>query len=121
MQGWWIGVAQAIALLPGVSRSGATISMALLLGIERKRAARFSFLMVIPLILGKVAKDLVSSEMHIGTEDILPALIGLLTALISGWLACVWMIRLVQQAKLRYFALYCFIKGAIAIYFGYFS
>lgn len=120
-QGWWIGVAQAVALLPGVSRSGATISMALLLGIERKRAARFSFLMVIPLILGKVAKDLLSAEMHIGGNDVLPALIGLLTAFISGWIACVWMISLVQQAKLRYFALYCFIVGAIAIYFGYFS
>lgn len=112
---WWIGVAQAVALLPGVSRSGATISAALFQGIERKRAARFSFLMVVPLILGKVAKDLLTGEVILPEEQILPGIIGLVTSFLAGWWACVWMIRIVQQSKLRYFALYCLIVGAIAI------
>jgi undecaprenyl-diphosphatase len=112
---WWIGISQAVALLPGVSRSGATISTALILGIERKRAARFSFLMVIPLILGKLAKDVLSGEFIMESAQILPSITGLVAAFVSGWLACVWMIRLVQKAQLRYFALYCFLVGAIAI------
>lgn len=112
---WYIGLSQAVALLPGVSRSGATIATALLLGVERKRAARFSFLMVIPLILGKLAKDVLSGEFLIESSQILPSITGLVAAFVSGWIACVWMIRLVQNAQLRYFALYCFLVGSIAI------
>ncbi len=102
-----IGVAQAIALLPGISRSGATISGGLLLGLERKQAAVFSFLMVVPLILGKMAKDmmdgtLASTDLSIG---VLSA--GFIAAFVSGILACSWMVKLVQKSKLRYFAYYC--------------
>lgn len=112
----WMGIAQAIAILPGISRSGATIGTALLLRIERSEAARFSFLMVVPLILGKVAKDILdgSMESQIAVQG-LPLVAGFVAALVSGWLACSWMIALVRKARLRYFAWYCFVAGSFAI------
>ncbi len=112
----WIGIAQAIAILPGISRSGATISTALLLKIDRAHAARFSFLMVVPLILGKIAKDLMDGSAMLSiTNQGLPLLAGFFAALITGWIACKWMITIVQHAKLKYFGYYCFIVGTLAI------
>jgi undecaprenyl-diphosphatase len=112
----WIGIAQAIAILPGISRSGATISTALLLKVDRAQAARFSFLMVVPLILGKIAKDMLDgSAMLSVTNQGIPLLAGFFAALITGWLACKWMITIVQRAKLNYFGYYCFIVGSLAI------
>lgn len=110
-----IGVSQAIAILPGVSRSGATIGTSVLLGIDREKSARFSFLMVVPLILGKVAKDMMSDEF--GTSDISMSSIsiGFIAAFITGLFACTWMITIVKKSKLTSFAYYCFIVGAIAI------
>lgn len=110
-----IGVSQAIAMLPGISRSGATISTSVLLGIDRTQAARFSFLMVVPLIFGKVGKDLLSGEMASGTSEFLPLAIGFLAAFLSGLLACQWMIALVKKSKLTYFSIYCAVVGTIAI------
>jgi len=112
----WIGIAQAIAILPGISRSGATIGTALLLRTDRTEAARFSFLMVVPLILGKLAKDVLDGSMedHITVQG-LPLLAGFVAALITGWLACTWMISLVRRARLRYFGYYCFAVGTFAI------
>jgi undecaprenyl-diphosphatase len=110
-----IGVSQAIAMLPGISRSGATISTAVLLGVDKTRAAKFSFLMVVPLILGKVAKDILGGEINFGSTDIIPLSTGFLAAFISGLLACTWMISLVKKSKLSYFAIYCAIVGIIAI------
>ncbi len=110
-----IGISQAIAILPGISRSGATISTSVLLGVDRERAARFSFLIVIPLILGKMAKDMFSGEMSFSGEQLFPIVAGFLAALLTGWLACLWMIKLVKNSKLSYFAIYCFIVGAVAI------
>ena len=118
MNAFIIGVAQAIAILPGISRSGATISAAVLQGIDREKAARFSFLMVVPLILGKMLldlKDLATGEMTISQGASLPMTIGFLAAFFSGVLACRWMIALVKRAQLRYFSFYCFAVGAIAI------
>lgn len=106
-----IGIAQAIAILPGISRSGATIAAALLSKHQRKEAARFSFLMVIPLIFGKVAKDLLSGEFQTETIALLPLGIGFLSAFITGIIACLWMIKLVQKSQLSYFAWYCFIAA----------
>jgi len=106
-----IGVSQAIAILPGISRSGATISTALLLGVSRAEAARFSFLMVIPLIFGKIAKDLISGDLvsHMPSASYLA--VGFAGAFITGILACTLMIALVKKAKLSWFAYYCFAVG----------
>lgn len=111
-----IGISQAFAVLPGLSRSGSTIATALLLGKERKEAARFSFLMVILPILGAILLDLLTMDFSkvtgIGT---LPLIIGFLTAFISGMAACRWMISIVSGGKLIYFSVYCLIAGLFAL------
>jgi len=113
-----IGTFQAIAILPGVSRSGATISISVLLGIDREKAARFSFLMVVPLIFGKISKDLMSDEFTATTIDIATLSIGFVFAFFTGLLACTWMIKLVKKSKLSYFSIYCLIVGAVAIIYA---
>lgn len=115
-----VGVAQAVAILPGISRSGATISTAVLLGIDKTKAARFSFLMVIPLILGKIFKDIFSGELSYENAQITSLGIGFIAAFVSGLLACTWMIRLVKNSQLKYFAYYCAVVGIIAILSTYF-
>ena len=110
-----IGISQAIAILPGISRSGATISTSVLLGIDRTKAARFSFLMVVPLILAKMGKDIISGGISFENANTLPLSIGFVAAFVTGLLACTWMIKLVQKSKLSYFAYYCFAVGIIAI------
>jgi len=114
-----IGVAQAIAMLPGISRSGATISTSVLLGNDKTKAARFSFLMVIPLIFGKIAKDLLGGALIFSTANTVPMLVGFLAAFLSGLVACTWMIGIVKKSKLSYFALYCLVAGLCAIALGY--
>ena len=115
-----IGISQAIAILPGISRSGSTISTALLLGVSREEAAKFSFLMVLPPIIGATllkVKDYfeLSTEEAAAQMDIMPLSIGFIAAFFTGLLACTWMISLVKKGKLVYFALYCGIVGLIAI------
>ncbi|WP_299058725.1 undecaprenyl-diphosphate phosphatase [uncultured Polaribacter sp.] len=110
-----IGISQAIAMLPGISRSGATISTSVLLGIDRTKAARFSFLMVVPLIFGKIGKDLLGGDISFQSSEIIPISAGFMAAFLAGLLACKWMIALVKNSKLSYFSLYCAIVGAIAI------
>lgn len=110
-----IGVSQAIAMLPGISRSGATISTSVLLGNDKGKAARFSFLMVVPLIFGKIAKDIMSGELSTETAHLSTLGIGFIAAFIAGIAACTWMIKLVRNSKLKWFAVYCFIVGIIAI------
>lgn len=112
-----IGISQAIAILPGISRSGATISTALYLGVNKEKAARFSFLMVVPLILGKMAKDLLEGNITQSSVQVLPLLIGGVVAFITGIFACTWMINLVKKSKLTYFAYYCFAVGMIGLLF----
>ena len=113
-----IGISQAIAILPGISRSGATISTSVLLGVDKTRAARFSFLMVVPLIIGKMAKDIIGGELQFESEQTLALGAGFVAAFIAGLAACTWMIQLVKKSKLTYFAIYCFVVGFIAIGFG---
>jgi undecaprenyl-diphosphatase len=113
-----IGISQAIAILPGISRSGATIATAVLLGIDREKAARFSFLMVVPLILGKMLVD-TKSMLEMGSTGgegaLLPLLVGFLAAFFTGLWACQAMISFVKKAKLRGFAIYCFAVGSLAL------
>jgi undecaprenyl-diphosphatase len=113
-----IGLAQCIAILPGLSRSGATIGTALLLKIERSEAARFSFLMVIPLILGSMAKSIMDLEDSTISVNYLPLGLGFISAFITGIVACQWMIALVKRSKLTYFSLYCSLVGLIALIYG---
>ena len=114
-----VGISQAMAMLPGISRSGATISTSVILGMDKITAARFSFLMVVPLIIGKMAKDIFSGELNFQGEQSVALGAGFVAAFIAGLLACTWMIQLVKKSKLVYFAIYCLIVGAIAIGYGF--
>jgi undecaprenyl-diphosphatase len=111
-----IGIAQALAVIPGISRSGATIASGLILGNNRTEVARFSFLMVLIPILGANFLDIVkgnfSSEAGAGIGAII---IGSIAAFVFGYLACRWMISLVKKGKLMWFAVYCSIVGIISI------
>jgi len=113
-----IGVSQAIAILPGISRSGATISTSVLLGIDKEKSARFSFLMVVPLIIGKISKDIFSGEIAFNSSDSLPLLFGFISAFIVGIIACKWMIQIVKNSNLKYFAFYCIIVGSGVILYS---
>lgn len=113
-----IGIAQAIAVLPGVSRSGSTIATGLLLGNKKESLAQFSFLMVIPPILGEALLDVmkaVKGEAVLGGIEALPLTIGFLAAFLSGCVACKWMINIVKRGKLIYFGIYCAVVGVITI------
>jgi undecaprenyl-diphosphatase len=111
----WIGFAQAVALLPGISRSGSTLAASLYLGIDRYQAARFSFLMVVPLILGKIAYELLLGEGLESSVSTMALIVGFGTAFVFGVIACKWMIRLVLLSKLKYFGFYCIAAGMFAI------
>ena len=113
-----IGVIQAIAILPGISRSGATIALAVLLKIDRDKAARFSFLMVIPLILVSMAKSILDGDLSQESTDLFPLLVGFVSAFITGVFACRWMIALVKKSQLKYFSFYCIAVGILAILFS---
>ncbi len=113
-----IGVSQAIAMLPGISRSGATISTSVLLGNDKTKAARFSFLMVVPLIFAKIAKDILSGDLTYESHNFTSLSAGFIAAFVAGLFACTWMISLVKKSKLSYFAIYCVIVGLIAIGFS---
>jgi len=113
-----IGLAQACAVMPGLSRSGSTIATGLLLGDKKENLAQFSFLMVIPPILGEALLDVVKGfkgEDVMGDISMLSLTVGFLAAFVSGCLACKWMIDIVKKGKLIYFAIYCAIVGAITV------
>ena len=113
-----IGLGQALAVLPGLSRSGTTIATGLLLGDKKEKMAQFSFLMVIPPILGEALLDLLKGlkgEAALGGIDAFPMIIGFVAAFVSGCLACKWMINIVKKGKLVYFGIYCAIAGAVTI------
>ena len=117
-----IGLAQSIAILPGISRSGSTIAVALVLGVSREKAAKFSFLMVLLPIIGA---SLLKIKKYIEFPDLEPEIntltlfLGFMAAFISGYLACRWMVKIVKKGKLIYFSIYCFILGLTAIYYSY--
>jgi undecaprenyl-diphosphatase len=113
-----IGLSQAVAILPGVSRSGSTISTAIILGVDKEKATRFSFLMVLLPIIGAMAlklKDYLEAPSISGGISAGALAIGFFAAFLSGLLACTWMIKIVKRGKLIYFAYYCFAIGIISI------
>ena len=113
-----IGLAQACAVLPGLSRSGSTIATGLLLGDDKAKLAQFSFLMVIPPILGEALLDgmkLMKGEAIAGDIPALSLIVGFVAAFVSGCLACKWMINIVKRGKLVWFGVYCAIAGVITI------
>ena len=110
-----IGIAQAAAVMPGLSRSGSTIATGLMLGNKREEVAKFSFLMVLIPIIGANLKDLAGGEMTNEAIGWVPLLVGFLAAFVAGMLAIRWMLRIVQKGKLIYFAIYCAIVGMLAI------
>lgn len=113
-----IGLAQAMAIMPGISRSGATIATALIAGVLKSNATQFSFLMVLPPILGASLlkmMDYLEAPNQYETLALTPLVVGFMAAFVAGYLACRWMISIVQQGKLTYFAVYCAIIGMIAI------
>lgn len=117
-----IGIAQAVAVLPGLSRSGSTIATGLLLGNKKEKLAQFSFLMVIPPILGEALLDVLkmfkgSADATTSSIGFLPLAVGFITAFVVGCLACKWMINIVKKGKLIWFAVYCAIVGLVSIIF----
>ena len=113
-----IGIAQACAVMPGLSRSGSTIATGLLLGNKKESLAQFSFLMVIPPILGEALLDVlkaVKGEEVMGGIETLPLVVGFLAAFVSGCFACKWMINIVKKGKLIYFGIYCAVVGTLLI------
>lgn len=114
-----IGIAQAIAVLPGISRSGATISTGLLLGNKKDEMAQFSFLMALIPIIGVNLLDVISGDISTDNpSSFLPLAVGFLAAFLTGLIACRWMIRIVKKGKLIYFGIYCLVIGIIAIITG---
>lgn len=111
-----MGVAQSIAVLPGISRSGATITSGLILGGGKREVARFSFLMVLAPIIGANLLEIIGGEFAETTISTGVLIAGFTAAFVSGLLACTWMINLVNRGKLIYFAIYCALIGIIAIF-----
>ncbi|MCF0243490.1 MAG: undecaprenyl-diphosphate phosphatase [Bacteroidaceae bacterium] len=127
MHAFIIGVAQACAVLPGLSRSGSTIATGLLLGNKKEKLAQFSFLMVIPPILGEALLDVRhilspdaehTAELAAQQMDTLPMVVGFVAAFVSGCFACKWMLDIVKKGKLIYFAIYCALVGAALLIFA---
>ena len=110
-----IGLAQAVATLPGLSRSGTTIATGLILGNRKESVAQFSFLMVLAPILGKMVLDLMSGELAAQSIGTAPLLAGFAAAFVVGCLACKFMINIVKRGKLNWFAIYCTLVGGLAI------
>ena len=109
-----IGLAQAVAVLPGLSRSGSTIATGLLLGNKKESVAQFSFLMVLPPILGNALLDCLKGDFGGGVET-LPLVAGFVAAFVTGCIACNWMIDIVKRGKLIWFAIYCAVAGVVAL------
>lgn len=120
--GYWdaliIGIAQAIAVIPGISRSGATIATGLMIGNKKDEIAKFSFLMVLIPVLGANLLEIVTGDIGTGTAGVGVILIGFVTAFAAGYLACRWMIALVKRSRLIWFAVYCVIIGLLAVLLG---
>ena len=118
-----MGLVQSFAILPGVSRSGSTIVTGVLLGVSREKAARFSFLMVLPLIIGVAAKSLKDfmelPAAQTANTPIFEMSMGFIAAFISGLFAIRWMIKLVEKSQLKWFAFYCFIVGISALVYSF--
>ncbi len=115
-----IGLAQAIAIIPGISRSGATISTGLLLGIDKEKITRFSFLMVLPPIIGATllkVKDYIEAPQIASDISTTALSLGFVSAFLAGIVACTWMVNIVKRGKLIYFAIYCLVLGTAVLIF----
>ena len=112
-----IGVAQAFALIPGLSRSGLTIAVALLLGVERRRAAEFSFLLAIPAVIGAAVEEIVTEGF--AEINVLSILVGVIIAIIVGYAALRLLLRIVQKGKLYIFSVYCWLLGGLILLFSF--
>ena len=109
-----IGIAQAIAIIPGISRSGITISFALFLGLDARQAAKFSFLLAIPVISG--AGILMATDLRDGFSiDIYAAASGLITSFFVGMVALKWLLAWLEGGKFHYFGIYCFLIGIFIV------
>ena len=117
-QAFIIGLAQSVAVLPGLSRSGSTIATGLLLGVKKEKMAQFSFLMVLIPILGETFLELVGGEFRASSVGALPLVLGFVSAFVSGLFACKVMIALVKKARLSWFALYCLLAAAAIFIFA---
>jgi len=117
IQAFVVGLAQAFACIPGLSRSGTTISSGLLCGVKRDVMAQFSFLMVLVPILGEAFLDLVGGDFSTSAVGVFPLCTGFVAAFVSGLFACRVMVALVRKARLKWFALYCAIAGAAVLMF----
>jgi undecaprenyl-diphosphatase len=113
-----VGLGQSFAVIPGLSRSGTTISTGLICGVKREVMAQFSFLMVLVPILGETFLEIVGGEFGASSVGVLPLILGFLSAFISGLFACKVMIALVKKAKLSWFALYCLVAAASIFIFA---
>jgi undecaprenyl-diphosphatase len=111
-----IGLAQGIAIIPGVSRSGTTISTALLLGVEKERAARFSFLLSVPAIIGATVFE--AGEVNLSEINVLSFAVGMLFSAMVGYLSLKVLLKLVVSQRFHYFAYYCLTVGAVLIFLG---
>jgi undecaprenyl-diphosphatase len=110
-----IGIAQAIAVIPGISRSGSTIATGLLIGNRKDEIARFSFLMVLVPVIGGNLVEVISTDANMNTGGFGVIVIGFAVAFVSGYLACRWMISIVKKSKLIWFAIYCALAGSLAV------
>jgi undecaprenyl-diphosphatase len=113
-----IGIAQAVAVIPAISRSGATIATGILLGNKKEEVTKFSFLMVLVPVIGANVMEISKGSSASGSLDILSIVLGFIVAFISGYFACKWMISIVKKSKMIWFAIYCAIIGMVSILLG---
>ena len=116
LKSFTIGISQALAIIPGISRSGSTISTGLLLGFSRKQAARFSFLLAIPAIFGATLYQINTTPNYVfNSEYLIPILVGTITSIIVGFLSLKWLLRIIKKGHLHRFAYYCWIVGILIL------
>ena len=116
-KGLIVGICQALAIIPGISRSGMTISFALLLGISAKEAAKFSFMLAIPAIFGATILTLLDAQFNQYQQMIYPLLITALVSFISGYIALNFLIKILNTGKFFYFSFYCIFVGLISLFY----
>jgi len=111
----WIGIAQAAAILPGLSRSGSTIGMALFLGVNRARAGEYSFIAAVPIVMGAVAVEIPDIARESVRGGMLPLVLAFIASFLVGWLALVWLLRVIRHGHFHWFAPYCFLIGTVTL------
>ena len=112
-----IGLFQALAILPGISRSGMTISIALLLGIKSREAAKFSFMLAIPAIVGATVLTLLETDFNEAKDLIIPLITTAIVAFLSGYFALKFLIKILNNGKFYYFSIYCIFLGIISLFY----